>query len=1231
MDVEQRRSLSLLATALDALERESGAALAKAFVKQRNDHHLLDPEDSTDTAGDVSTPISWRLGKIRALSFRGLAASGQPWEHDFEGRSHLLYGPNGCGKSSLLGAIAWCLTGCVFRDDCSPDASEDITVYTDADNARSAGTRPDALSLTDSEGQTTDADAEYWVELEFRSNCEDDDGPRLWLRRHSVDGLSNSADGENWTTANRLDDVGIAELDAELHAVMPARVPHIRFGKDSDLLSVFSQLVGLDDLERIAKLASRALRALNTERSKLQNTDIPAQETTASEAVTVIKEHATEAIRGMESYPGALADARTLKEITTFNEALSETMEAARTQLADDLGVEIHPPDSPSAAEVSRQLNLLPGQVDTAVSTLTKPLSDIMVKTLGLTLPSSEEVDLLTQGLETFEGTARKQVHERLKWAVEQAKDEKASLMLAAAEEFPEGSEACPVCTQDLEPVPDVQQRLAELRPLAGQPHLKQAIADLERALLADLNTLVSVASRVQGKQTLAGRLLADWSALKETTFPALLTGVAERFDKPIQELSEDVPPEPAAERLSVIAGYDEQFSGTFADLDTAVAESWQYIQLLRSALKNRDKIQQELTRILKSSEGGGTEQPLCVLLQRGNAINSEIEALADVQKSVVILRKARKELDVLQARAEAFQGAATAITPTKDLTIRVQQAVVDVVRSVEPKMKELYGRLYRDEILDLDMLTPGHAANPHKRDEINAYFRAGEQRVPAAPFSNSGRFRALILSFVFALLDRSHKTLDLLLLDDPALSLDDEHKSRFVQDLIGPSLSNKQVIVGTHYRDFYERAKLTFVGEECWELIPRRTVSDAVTFETGDLLVRLEKLPPSGRRDAAPNLRRWIESALGSLSGYCPAKGFVVYNNIVQSIDNYAAITDPRVATPERDRIVTALRSPEVEWVRNPVAHTGHRTPQEIEDALSCLRECNKDLLTELGRFKKLSARVSEARALPPIVEFAPLRLDGPVASASMPIVTQAAAAHDGMAIAVDEHAIAHIAESRVALLKLDSLQPLARPGQHLLLDPEEREPGNGELVVAETDSGDRYARRFWRRDDAICLEAQNVTPHYHAPVILTSGTCRAQRIIGVVFEPCRTTGAGRVSAEWVPPSGDRLDLLKDVVGIRVKGTSLEPVAWDGQIALVRRRDDVSSIEPKTLACVDIDGEGAVIKRCYPSADEWLLCTINVNEPQEPMRVHPSTILHVYPLIGVLFEIVTEEPTEAT
>src|SRR5262249_55718056 len=124
---------------------------------------------------------------------------------------------------------------------------------------------------TDSAGKCTPAGEPYWVDVRL-------DGPRgsVWLRRHSVTGLATSSDGATWSPVASVEEVGVSALDAELHLLMPARVPHLRFGKDPDLVRLFSQVVGLDDLEDAADVATKAGAALSREATRIENGDLSA-------------------------------------------------------------------------------------------------------------------------------------------------------------------------------------------------------------------------------------------------------------------------------------------------------------------------------------------------------------------------------------------------------------------------------------------------------------------------------------------------------------------------------------------------------------------------------------------------------------------------------------------------------------------------------------------------------------------------------------------------------------------------------------------------------------------------------------------------------------------------------------------------------------------------------------------------------------------------------------------
>src|SRR4051812_17944693 len=97
--------------------------------------------------------------------------------------------------------------------------------------------------------------------------------------------------------------------------------------------------------------------------------------------------------------------------------------------------------------------------------------------------------------------------------------------------------------------------------------------------------------------------------------------------------------------------------------------------------------------------------------------------------------------------------------------------------------------------------------------------------------------------------------------------------------------------------------------------------------------------------------------------------------------------------------------------------------------------------------------------------------------------------------------------------------------------------------------------------------------------------------------------------------PSG----ILEKVVGVRGDGSRMEPIARDGQIDLVREHNP-SAIRHGTLACVDLEDLGTVIKRCYPAGGEWILSPANPVEMIAPMRVLHRNVVHVDPVVGVLF-----------
>lgn len=1233
----ERIAITVVSGGFDILEGLKGAALAEEFAelygKVLELNFVLGVSTSpslqvianeiADELGPSEEEHSWRINTVSACSFRGLAPAGEEWNFDFQSRSHLFHGPNGCGKSSLLGAISWCLTGRIFRDDGPPSVVETVTVYRRSGDKYKPHDRSDALSLLRADESSTDTMQEYWVELVLVDEKADSHGSKLFLRRHSKDGLSCSGDGQSWKSISTTNEAGINELDSELQILMPARVSHLRFGKNQDITHLFSQIVGLDDLEEISEIASKACTALRSKSTKIQNSEIAPLEGKIVQAITAIQFNASSSMTETPEYISAISPSRSLADVEKFETLLNNSLERLNAKLAADLGIVLPDADAEEFKQVKLSLKNLPGLVQAALETLDKPVEEIFASTFSLPSMTNEVLEKLESDLAKFESDARSVIEERLEWENEITKDEKVPLMLAAAGHFCADSNDCPVCTQDLENVPAITEQLSELRSKSKLSHLKKQIDDLERSLVEQLDEIISPDKRSLGEKNLINRAKKDWAILKKDRFTGLLAVMAEKFDSQVLDLVDTVPDDSLEQRLKLTSNYDDLYPEAFERLDGLLTKYFEFVSVIKVSEKHRGRVRDELARILKGEGDEGESDSLRWVLDSGRATSEEIDVIMLVRNDVRSLYENQKKIDDFTAKSEYYSSVAGALEATKELGKPVRKETVNTIKTVWPGMRELYKKLYDTEILPLSMLTAGHAANPDIKSEINAYLNSGSELVPIGAFSNAGRLRALGLAFVFALLEKSNWSLDTLILDDPAVSLDDEHQARFVSKLVADVLNNHQVILATHYERFFERAEPVFNEHETRRMPPRRTSNDGVSFEPADLLQRLETAfgqNTTAWREHAINLRIWVERTLATISGYCPTP-FTVFNNFPATINGYGGCTDPRIATPDRDKIVTALNSAEFSKFKHKPAHNLTVIEADVRDALTVLKGISKNTRYEIERLKTLSRHDLLNRALDarPSVEI--LSLKNGIVSGELPFVGLAAASTSGSGIEVEwaHNLTLQSDEYELALVKLDTIAPIANIGQVLLLDSSDSPCASGDLVIAKTDDGDRYIRRYWMKDEKlITLECANPTSPYE-PISLTSGKCEINKIVGVLYE---TLGGnvGGVGDEWVTPRNSPQNLFQDLLCVEVSGTSMEPIARDKQTVLIREASDPSAMGDGDLACVDAKGVGVVIKRCYFSGEHWFLGSINQNDSHPPILLGKTDIRKVHLLKGILF-----------
>ena len=279
------------------------------------------------------------------------------------------------------------------------------------------------------------------------------------------------------------------------------------------------------------------------------------------------------------------------------------------------------------------------------------------------------------------------------------------------------------------------------------------------------------------------------------------------------------------------------------------------------------------------------------------------------------------------------------------------------------------------------------------------------------------------------------------------------------------------------------------------------------------------------------------------------------MFNNLPGSVEAYQRITDPAVATPERNTIVAALKSPQFERVMHTPAHDEDPAESEVRDGLVILKECKRVARLEIERFKGLYEHALLARAVNPRPNVRILILKDCFEDQEINIVARAAAAEDGVGVLWEENEVSQLGANQVVILKADTIAPIGLIGQYLLLDSEERQPEDSDLVVVQTRDEKRYVRRFWVEEDkSIWLVAANLTNPYR-PVRLSEGEHPMRRVVGVLFGEVGVN-PGKEGDELVPGRlpGKWLD---NIVGVRVKGSSMEPIAREGQIVLVRKKED--------------------------------------------------------------------------
>lgn len=214
------------------------AADAEALVRASSNLPPILP--SAATRPEPRSKRRLRLARIEAYRFAGLHAYGSlehpppTFVHEFNPQLTLFEGLNGSGKTSLLNAIIWCLTGQILRPQRLP---EDGTIeFTCQFNPTTSGDPtyhritpvtplPDASLYRPDDDWVT---ADTWVELTFV----DQEGASLPPLRRSQ---YRTARGRLNETPPDIGALGIDPIAIDIGTLMPGPLPFIQVGSESEL------------------------------------------------------------------------------------------------------------------------------------------------------------------------------------------------------------------------------------------------------------------------------------------------------------------------------------------------------------------------------------------------------------------------------------------------------------------------------------------------------------------------------------------------------------------------------------------------------------------------------------------------------------------------------------------------------------------------------------------------------------------------------------------------------------------------------------------------------------------------------------------------------------------------------------------------------------------------------------------------------------------------------------
>jgi energy-coupling factor transporter ATP-binding protein EcfA2 len=745
-----------------------------------------DPANTIPDSIELSaSKQSWKLQKLESYGFGGINLfEAKEFSCEFDGESICLEGENGSGKSSLISAIQWALTGQIIKDK-AEEKSLEIPQNVYNDQGKNIGVWPPIASYPDDIGDFKKQPI-VWVKLTF-------------IDKKTSENIVVERRLENGEVTEQLDPrIGMFSGLFEPAILMPSRLPHIDLsGKTTNLVDAIQKLTGLEPLAELGDFVSgQGLGHSNREFLKYAKSQgIGSKksqfETAIQSAHDAFEEDKYDILQyKIEIESGDLEEKLEILE-GILSQSGSEILSILKYELSENFKLD---------------------EVRNAVSELGNTLRIHK----SLVIPSAT---MLNEIEEQIDDAARTQLNEKLseveiliqeavKWHIKRDEDRKLKLKLIAAqyhlEIYDDGEVSnCPVCETSLH---DQQSLSEELKTLKCVNEIAQkSFDDSIREIRDSLYTTIPQSIRNQFEayasinpqpdfiQDLNDNLLAD-SNVENT-----LIGIKKFLESSLENTQSKLP------KLKEPKFVYE----TFWDQHEQLSELLQVVLKIKriSFLSewwkdNAKEYHAFLDSIVGIEDPEKKEYPENTVLGKLTKLTDSLEQSKPYEiasNQIVNAIENAKTWKGIKAEQDCRESITEALKPLSKLRKYVEAKSKEALESLSKDMSKIYEIVcsserfkYQDtKIKKNNVVIQGQLNNNYKLD--------------ATLIANTSWLRQVLWSFVFALRNATLKKIGynpfpLMALDDPQATFDTKHRRKWAEHICDLSKLEDKEIYSTQF-----------------------------------------------------------------------------------------------------------------------------------------------------------------------------------------------------------------------------------------------------------------------------------------------------------------------------------------------------------------------------------------------------------------------------------------------